>query len=414
MTLIEPTAKSRLANRRLAVGRHADHQQADFRKAFETPASSPFHRDRVGSRNGSTSSTDENNKQPSRITRGAVVANSARTAPVTGSVVSTSGPDIDPASRKAVLERTGIKNIHPRQVQAPASEQSLSQLRPVAPAAADVADPGSTIMTVSGDASSNTVPMDPAPVGGSPLVEKLPSAGRPAAADPKPGAQANVGSHAMPSARHSPSLEPFVRSARTDVQPVAPSMRSETSILHGATTTVVVDPKTAAVGRTVEAPGRPDIRDLRDFPGTRVDAPGSRVVLQPSGDISVRMSLAHLGIIEVKMNKETDPNPVVTVSVDRPDTLRTLVGDQAQLRAALHQTGIDQGGRTIEYTLLPPADSAGSTPFADNDLDRGSGQADKQQFESWNNSGRSSATDPPSDNAQSEARLALGMIDITA
>ena len=414
VTLIEPTAKSRLANRRVALNRHADHQQADFRKAFETPASSPFRRDRAGSMGGSTSLPDTNNGQSSRITRGAVGANSARTAPLTGSVVSTSGPGIDPASRKAVLKRTEIKNIHPRQAQAPAAGQSLSQLRPVAPAAADVADPGATIMTASGEAPSNTVPMDPAPAGGSPLVEKLPSAGRPAAADPKPGTQANIGSHAMPGSRHPPTLEPFVRSALTNVEPVAPSMRSETSVLHGATTAVVVDPKTAAVGRTVEAPGTPGVRDLRDFPGTRVDAPGSHVVLQPSGDISVRMSLAHLGIIEVKMNKETDPNPVVTVSVARPDTLRTLVGDQAQLKAALHQSGVDQGARTIEYTLLPPADSAGSTPFADNDQDRGSGQADKQQFESWNHSGRSSATDPVCDSTQSETRLALGTIDITA
>ncbi len=415
VTLIEPPAKSRSANRRLAVGRHADHQQADFRRAFETQASSPCHRDQAGSMSGSISSPDEDNDQSSRITRSAVVADSARTALVTGSAVSTSNPSIDPTSRKTVPERTGTKNMHPRQAQASTSGQSLSRLRPVAPAAADVADPGSTIMTVSSDAPSNTVPTDPAPAGGSPLVEKLPSPSHPAAADSKAGSQANVGLHAVPGGRHAPTLEPAVRSALTNVEPLVPSMRSETSALHGATTAVALDPKTApAVGRTVEASGTPGARDLRDLPGTRADASGGHVVLQPSGDISVQMSLAHLGIIEVKMSKETDPNPVVTVSVDRPDTLRTLVGDQAQLKAALHQSGIDQGGRTIEYTLLPPAGSADSTRSTDSNQDRGSRQADKQQFESWRNPGRSSATDPPYDNAQSEARLALGTIDITA
>ena len=83
-----------------------------------------------------------------------------------------------------------------------------------------------------------------------------------------------------------------------------------------------------------------------------------------SGDMSIRLSLPNLGTVEVRVGKGDHGASTMTISADRPDTLRTMETDQAQLRAVLNQSGLENGDRIIDYELLATPRGADGGSFA--------------------------------------------------
>ena len=97
------------------------------------------------------------------------------------------------------------------------------------------------------------------------------------------------------------------------------------------------------------------------------------------GDLSVRLSLPHLGTVEVRLSKDDSTGSAMTISADRPETLRAMITDEAQLRSVLAGTGLEGDKRPIEYTLLPASDPAGGgsfTPSGEQHRRREGGEAD--------------------------------------
>ncbi len=133
------------------------------------------------------------------------------------------------------------------------------------------------------------------------------------------------------------------------------------------------------------------------------------------GDMSIRMSLPHLGVVEVRFGRRAGSAAAMTISVDHPETLRTMVSDQAQLRSALHDSGLHETDKTIEYLLLPSRDTSGSAtePAFSDERRRSSGSAgdlDREPLPGLEEQSPSTTLHV----APCASQLTFGAIDITA
>jgi len=70
--------------------------------------------------------------------------------------------------------------------------------------------------------------------------------------------------------------------------------------------------------------------------------------------VSVQLNPEELGHVQVHIDRAPDGSAAVLVVVERPETLRLLIQDQAQLHRALDQAGLPQDGRSLNLSLGSP------------------------------------------------------------
>ncbi len=75
-------------------------------------------------------------------------------------------------------------------------------------------------------------------------------------------------------------------------------------------------------------------------------------------NMMLRLTPAELGTVQVQITRDHDGTASVSVLVERPETLRLLLHDQAQLQHALSQAGLPQD-RTLSLQQAPPGSFAG-------------------------------------------------------
>ncbi|MGI3778157.1 MAG: flagellar hook-length control protein FliK [Janthinobacterium lividum] len=90
-------------------------------------------------------------------------------------------------------------------------------------------------------------------------------------------------------------------------------------------------------------------------------------------NMMLRLTPAELGTVQVQITREHDGTASVSVLVERPETLRLLLHDQAQLQHALSQAGLPQD-RTLSLEQAPPGSFA-SQEHAASTRDPGQGAA---------------------------------------
>jgi hypothetical protein len=132
------------------------------------------------------------------------------------------------------------------------------------------------------------------------------------------------------------------------------------------------------------------------------------------GGLSIRLSLPHIGALEIQVVDDSNGKTSLVIGAQREDTLRALIGDQARLHASLRDSGIQPEGRTIEFSLLAPSsfdtDASRRDPGAqDNQSRRHAAASD----------GESGVIGPTVGSARLSGQLAgcgrsLNLIDITA
>lgn len=71
--------------------------------------------------------------------------------------------------------------------------------------------------------------------------------------------------------------------------------------------------------------------------------------------VTIQLSPDELGHVQVHIDRASDGSAVVQVTAERPETLKLLIQDQAQLHRALDDAGVPQDGRSLSLTLGPPS-----------------------------------------------------------
>ncbi len=67
--------------------------------------------------------------------------------------------------------------------------------------------------------------------------------------------------------------------------------------------------------------------------------------------VTVRLNPAELGMVQVRVDRDAAGVASVSVTAERPETLQTLVRDQAQLHRVLDAAGVPSVGRTLTFSL---------------------------------------------------------------
>ncbi len=92
------------------------------------------------------------------------------------------------------------------------------------------------------------------------------------------------------------------------------------------------------------------------------------LVRMASGDapdqISIRLAPEALGRVDITISRPADGTARIAVSVERPETLAALRGDQASLNQALDRAGIPSDSRTVSFELAARTDATTPSPFA--------------------------------------------------
>ena len=70
--------------------------------------------------------------------------------------------------------------------------------------------------------------------------------------------------------------------------------------------------------------------------------------------VTVQLNPDELGHVQIRIERGTDGSAAVQVLVERPETLKLLIQDQAQLHRALDSAGLPQDGRSLTMTLNTP------------------------------------------------------------
>ncbi len=71
--------------------------------------------------------------------------------------------------------------------------------------------------------------------------------------------------------------------------------------------------------------------------------------------VSVQLNPGELGHVQIHIDRAPDGSAAVQVVVERPETLKLLIQDQAQLHRALDQAGLPQDGRSLNMSLGSPS-----------------------------------------------------------
>ncbi len=101
-------------------------------------------------------------------------------------------------------------------------------------------------------------------------------------------------------------------------------------------------------------------------PGAPAASPAAQVVpavlamhtANGAQNMMLRLTPAELGTVQVQVTRDRDGAASVSVLVERPETLRLLLHDQAQLQHALSQAGLPQD-RTLSLQQAPPGSFSG-------------------------------------------------------
>lgn len=80
--------------------------------------------------------------------------------------------------------------------------------------------------------------------------------------------------------------------------------------------------------------------------------------------ITVRLDPVELGRVDVRIERAADGTASVQVLAERPETLKLLQADQAQLHRTLDSAGVPAEGRSLTLSLALPDPGAGSNPQA--------------------------------------------------
>lgn len=114
--------------------------------------------------------------------------------------------------------------------------------------------------------------------------------------------------------------------------------------------------------------GAPGIAPSPSLPVTKADAtapaaaaaqlaPALVQVVHAVGlrHVSVQLNPDELGHVQVHIDRAPDGSAAVQVVVERPETLKLLIQDQAQLHRALDDAGLPQDGRSLNLSLGSPS-----------------------------------------------------------
>jgi hypothetical protein len=133
-------------------------------------------------------------------------------------------------------------------------------------------------------------------------------------------------------------------------------------------------------------------------------------------EMAVRLSLSRLGVVELRVSKDNAAN-TVTIAVDRPETLRTMIADQDQLRSVLDQNGFDRQGKPIEFVLLGtsgPVDGRPMDAASSNQDGRSQHRRDDQPVPAPDEASHAEATKPGLSDVRLRPASQRSVINITA
>ena len=88
--------------------------------------------------------------------------------------------------------------------------------------------------------------------------------------------------------------------------------------------------------------------------------------------MTLQLDPPDLGQVQIRIDRPQDAPAQVDITVQRPETLTLLQGDQPQLQRALDQAGIPAEGRNLNLHLAPP-EPGGATFGASAGADPGQG-----------------------------------------
>ena len=137
----------------------------------------------------------------------------------------------------------------------------------------------------------------------------------------------------------------------------------------------------------------------------------------PSGHtVILQLDPIGLGHVQVRIDRDSSGTPAVQVTAERPETLKLLVADHAQLHRALDNAGVAADGRTVSFSLTTPGGSPSGATDDSSSGAAGGGNAAGQQ--NGRNQGRAASPYPATDDEHSSfttqsAWLRAG-VDITA
>lgn len=92
--------------------------------------------------------------------------------------------------------------------------------------------------------------------------------------------------------------------------------------------------------------------------------------------MTLQLDPPDLGQVQIRIERPQDAPAQVDITVQRPETLTLLLGDQPQLQRALDQAGIPVDGRSLTLHIAPPEPSmsaGGATSGASAGADPGQG-----------------------------------------
>ena len=121
--------------------------------------------------------------------------------------------------------------------------------------------------------------------------------------------------------------------------------------------------------------------------------------------LTIRLDPGALGAVEVRIERSSHGPTRIELSVERPDTLLTLMADRPALNAALDLAGVPPEGRTVQFSLTP------SDPGPSNNATSGNGSGTSGGSGGAPGGGRDGDRPPPL--PPRRTRLRTG-IDITA
>ena len=144
--------------------------------------------------------------------------------------------------------------------------------------------------------------------------------------------------------------------------PTAPAPASDAA----AALTPMLAAAVPAAAAPAAAPAAPAvIAGAASAPAAQV-APALIQVAHAAGghQITVRLDPVELGRVDVRIERATDGTASVQVLAERPETLKLLQADQAQLHRTLDSAGVPAEGRSLTLSLALPDPGAGSNPQA--------------------------------------------------
>ena len=257
---------------------------------------------------------------------------------------------------------------------------------------------GATAPSLVGVASPSTTGHGPGSATLHPTPRATPSAMDLTGSSGKPGAPQPSSPDGPP-----PSISPPPVAAAT-----APEFSISLSAAHGPQGSVEAAPTAAPSGST-HGPGLPPAEQL----APAFVALSGKAAADGPQSLVIRLDPAGLGHVQVQIERKAGGPATVHLTVERSDTLQTMLQDRPRLDHALDLAGVPSEGRSVEFTLAPPDRQAGDQPGG---LGSGGG-ADRggfggQGFGAGSQDGRSSGNARP----RSPPRLAWlrAGVDITA